>query len=350
MKKSNTPTIRIGFTLVELLVVIAIIGILIAMLLPAVQAAREAARRMTCANSMKQIATALHNYHSAHQRFPSGEIHQDGKYPGMPINSTPYRGPASYGYDSPHCHWDGQVGMWSNAIFPFNGLQAEYDMLDFEIRPQHGSKAHPAPGNIEVMQMKLSGYKCPSDPYTGMTTIWSGDHNVRLHNYFCVTGGDTEGDSSDLKWHSDVVSGNLGYFYCSKTNGIFYSDSETSIDDITDGTSNTAMIAETWARLYANHSAPAGCTVGESSRGMNLHMLVYFDVAPNHFVQDVGCPEPRKGSPWKVNSFHPGGVNIILADSSIQFVSDYVDLYVFRGFASIAGAETCTISDLNDAN
>ena len=348
MRKNKFQPTRSGFTLVELLVVIAIIGILIALLLPAVQAAREAARRISCANSMKQIATALHNYHSAHQRFPSGEIHEDGKYPGEPVSAN-VRGASGPFIDSPHCNWEGQIGMWSNAIFPYNGHQVEYDMLDFDVRPQYGTRVHPAEGNVEVMQMKLPGYKCPSDPYTGMTTAWGNGGEVRLHNYFCVTGGDIENHPGPYEWHSDVKSGNLNYFYCSKTNGIFYSDSKTSIDDISDGTSNTAMIAETWARRYANHSAPTGCP-GESSRGMNLHMLVYFDVAPNHFENVAGCPEPYKASPWKVNSFHPGGVNIILADSSIQFVSDYVDLEVFRGFASIAGAENATIGDLTATN
>ncbi len=149
-----------GFTLVELLVVITIIGILIALLLPAVQSAREAARRMQCGNNLKQIALGLMSYESAHGVFPPAEIHGGSWNAGY----VPY----PPGSSSEHCDWNGQIGIWMNLIFPYIEQQAAYDMLDFEIRPQYASE-----NNRKVMQMEFSLFFCPSDPYRGLTVGWS---------------------------------------------------------------------------------------------------------------------------------------------------------------------------------
>src|SRR3990172_8973393 len=105
-----------GFTLVELLVVIAIIGVLIAMLLPAVQQAREAARRLHCTNNLAQMGKAMNNYESAHGHSPPGEIHSTG--------------PAADFYE--HCRWHQFIGIWMNAIFPQMEQQADYDRLNFK--------------------------------------------------------------------------------------------------------------------------------------------------------------------------------------------------------------------------
>ena len=118
---------------------------------------------------------------------------------------------------------------------------------------------------------------------------------------------------------------------------MFYNDSQTQIRDIRDGVSNTAMICEVWGRKYSNHvasgSAPYG---GESSRGMNLHTAVYFDYTPNS----------TQHNPWKANSFHTGGVNCVFADGSVHFISDTIDLRIFRALATIAGREVIPASKL----
>lgn len=292
------PTAKAGFTLVELLVVIAIIGVLVALLLPAVQAARESARRMKCTNDFKQILLAMHSYHDVRKIFPPGEIH---------------------GYDAkgglgPHCYWDGAIGIWNNLIFPHIEEQASYDLLDFEIRPQWQSQ-----NNQQVMQMTFEFFLCPSDPYTGLTTEWASALNkARICHRYAVAGS-IEGSNTP---HPD---GTLQYSHCNFHNGMFFNDSATRAGDILDGLSNTIAVCETWGRTSVDHDVP-----GESSRGMNLHSVVYLDWTPNS----------NRTNPWKANSFHAGGVTTAYADGSVRFTPDTVELRVFQASASIAGGET----------
>ncbi len=317
-----------GFTLIELLVVIAIIGILIALLLPAVQAAREAARRAQCSNNLKQLGLALHNYHQANRVFPPGEVHEYGPRPGVPVATALGNSYGESFTQYPHCHWEGQIGIWFNLIFPQMEQQAAYDLLDFKIRPQFNS-----PNNVEVMKMEFAFMFCPSDPYRGLTTDWGGTgRNARIVHYYGVAGS----NEFAIMPHPDgSVS---SYNYSSANDGIFWNDSKTRIDDITDGTSNTAMVCEVWGRRYKNHTAPSGCT-GESSRGMNLHSLVYLDTPPNYFVVPGGSCPPYKQVPWKPNGFHPGGVNMVFADGSVHFVGDYIDLNLLKAISTINRGE-----------
>ncbi|MFM8635665.1 MAG: DUF1559 domain-containing protein, partial [Planctomycetia bacterium] len=287
---------RAGFSLVELLVVIAIIGVLIAMLLPAVQAARESSRRVKCSNSIKQMGVALLGYESAKKVFPPGEMHG--------LTSDPGYSASSYG--ASHCSWDGQIGIWMNLIFPQMERQTEYDRLDFAIRPQYASAA-----NREIMQARFEEWLCPTDPYTGLTTVWGagGDSNkARIAHYYAVNGS----GESITSPHPD---GTTSYSHCEAYDGMFYNDSQTRVAAIADGLSKTAMVCEVWGRRYAAHVEPANRPYGEeSSRGMNLHMSVYFDWTPN----------ATQSNPWKPNSFHRGGVQVGFADGSVRFVADTI--------------------------
>jgi prepilin-type N-terminal cleavage/methylation domain-containing protein len=294
---------RNGFTLVELLVVIAIIAILVGLLLPAVQSAREAARRIQCSNHYKNIGLALLTYENANGKFPPGEVH-GGTY------NSGYSPSTSSGTNRNHCEWDGQAGMWSNLIFPHIEQQAAYDKLDFEARKQY------TPANQEIFRLKFDFLLCPSDPYQGMTTNW-GSGNARICHVYAVAGS-IEGSN---KPHPD---GALTYSHCNAYDGMFFNDSDTTMAAIKDGSSQTAMICESWGRTSPNHDMS-----GESSRGMNLHSVVYLDWTPNS----------NQSNPWKANSFHPGGVFMCFADGSVHFIGDTIDLNNFKALATIAGKE-----------
>lgn len=309
--------LRTAFTLVELLVVIAIIGILVALLLPAVQAARESARRAQCANNLKQISLAILNYESGKNVFPPGEIHGGSWNPG-------YSPSTSAGSVRDHCEWDGQMGIWNNLIFPEMELQNVYDMIDFKARKQHTTA-----NNREVMQMKFPGFLCPSDPYTGLTSKW-GQTVARIVHYYGVAGDD---ESSNVA-HSD---GAQTYGHCNWHDGMFYNDSAVKRGSIQDGLSNTAMICETWGRVALGAS---------DSRGMNLHTVVYFGnvAGPGGAAY---TPNSNRSNPWKANSFHSGGVFVAFADGSIHFINDAIHGPTWRGLATIKGREVIDGSKLN---
>jgi len=264
---------RQAFTLVELLVVIAIIGVLIALLLPAVQQAREAARRMQCTNNLKQIGLSIHNYHDTFGSFPTGIV--------------------------PNRSWG-----WGTQLLPFIEQSALHDRLR-EASDDWGPFRTSEADQLALAEQKIDGYLCPSDtaPDLNDKCETNFESPIASSSYLGVTGNYDDG----------MVSGSYN-----PGNGVFYLSSKIEFRDIIDGTSNTLAVGE---RDYRNHkgaiwtgTTPDGSPGGVSNRG--------FVTAPVGFG--------RAGQDRKVNgthanamgSEHPGGANFALCDGSVRFLSE----------------------------
>ncbi len=291
------PSRRGAFTLIELLVVIAIIAILIGLLLPAVQKVREAAARAKCTNNVKQISLGLHSYHAAEGRFPAAQKFKN-------ILPDPLWNSNSDG-------WGSYMANWANEIFPYIEQQSLYATLDFDANPKTTSAA-----NVAAAQVKIPVYLCPSDPYQATTTPWSGNSQTggQIMHYFAVAGS------------------TRGWNWVDQLDGTFRPNLRTRLTDISDGTSNTAFICETWARRHANHSSTPGGVSGEMSRMWMLHNWVSLQWTPNSL-------HGKDQNTWAAASFHTGGVTVGFADGSVRFVRDSVDAGAFAGAGSIAGNE-----------
>ena len=315
-----------GFTLVELLVVIAIIGILIALLLPAVQAAREAGRRMECLNNFKQTALGLQAYHDTMGSFPIG----DAEWP------RPLVGGAS-------------MVTWLVAVLPFIEQDALYQTIDQNVvwPIYYNPSTKFPPGNAEAWRTNIPTYTCPSDdnddPPPGGAWIGFSHGNV----VGCFSADGTYGEPgvpldgcNDGAENPSVASGKRAIFNINLAH---------RIRDVADGTSHTVAISEIIA------GAPGtGDQRGMWSQDWGCH---YEHMHGPNSKRDavVGWAFPGGCDPVKhycdgsagcwstihfaASSYHPGGVNVGLLDGSGTFVNDKIDLAVWQALGSINGSD-----------
>ena len=326
---------RVGFTLVELLVVIAIIGILIALLLPAVQAAREAARRSQCTNNLKQLGLALHNYHDTFKTFPA--LGQGT----MAWSSTqPW-------YDSNYMHMSGFA-----VLLPFMEQTPLYDRFKAASPPYPPWGPAPWAVALPVFAEQPPTLLCPSDPASTQLDVAHG-HAGNINYNMCI--GD---EISDAIWW-----GNYG---TRKPRGIFGRYSFINIAGIKDGTSNTLAMSEQVVGIEANKwsihgyytqmvpltggnpageclvykgpgntilsTAPMTTPAGQISwRGVNwawgcVNNCGFNTVLPPN---SIGCDNSYAEWGDRVifppDSYHPGGVNAMAADGSVHFISETID-------------------------
>ncbi len=333
--------VRNGFTLVELLVVIAIIGILVALLLPAIQNARESARRSQCLSNLKQLGVALHNYVSAEKHFPPGAVAKT--YPGQPSHpETFYR--------------------WSSLahLLPFLENQSVRDLLDLSLPLYMPAAGYPiADRNKAGVAKILPEFLCPSDIGQPAKSEWGPTNYVA-----CAGSG---------------VGGGTPF----ETDGIFYVNSATSFAQIGDGSSHTAAMSEsllgediqailasgyggamperhykfslgfsatpdlTDTRCNSSRNFNSSLGNGNDPRGFAWCSGEYRCALYNHYYPpntanydcitsvtvDPSVPPKKLYSAygWRTaRGAHPAGVNVLLADGSVQFTSNSIDLLIWQ--------------------
>ncbi len=325
---------RLAFSLVELLVVIAIIGILVGLLLPAVQASRAAAARNACSNNLRQIGLAAHNHQSARGYFPSGSVAKE-------FAAEPWAAWSFY--------------RWSALaeLTPYLENTAAYDAIDLSV-PLYASTFGVRPENIEAVKLVIPEFLCPSDIGRAVAESFGPT------NYAVCAGSGAGGGTPR------------------NTDGIFYVNSQTTPAKITDGLSKTALASESLLgqpqpasphdpqREYKfSFSAPVSDAICNASAQWNISdargfawvsgeyrcgLYNHHDV-PNAAVPDcmgvqIGGGVKLIYTPfgWRAaRSNHAGGVNVLLADGSLRFVGSEVDAGVWKDLSTIAGGETAAV-------
>lgn len=314
-------TSRRGFTLIELLVVIAIIAILVALLLPAVQQAREAARRSTCKNQLKQIGIALHNYHDVHNTFPPGSL-------GFSATSPPAQ--------------PGNELSFQVFILPFIEQVTLYETVNFST-PGHASF------DTVLANQKIDVYLCPSSNKESdsanaslYTTHYYGNMGPTSGNgtagpYICQ-----EVDSGSGECTNGTGQGGFG------TLGVLGRNSKIRFRDITDGTSNTIAVGEISAHRTVDGTDMPGYSTwhrGFGGLGSGGCKNVTFPI--NSTAYDGTNTTTFDGTNFNEISFssnHTGGTHILFCDGATMFVSENVDLTVYKDSATRNGEETTSLT------
>jgi prepilin-type N-terminal cleavage/methylation domain-containing protein/prepilin-type processing-associated H-X9-DG protein len=356
---------RRGFTLIELLVVIAIIAVLIALLLPAVQAAREAGRRAQCVNNLKQIGIALHNYHTVHDVFPMG-------------SGSGVLTPATMTYQAKEC--------WSihAAILPQLEQTAIYNAINFNFSCDSTGYPTAYPNFTIFFQAQVKTFLCPSDPNASNV----GNDNTTGNNcYFGSIGATTDilgGGGSNTNTGTPNLS-NV------PTTGLFAFQQSKKIASVIDGTSNTVAFAESTVGnpAWRGPTKLVGITGVSSLPGLGAVQQNVFN-NPNGVLSGIqACsqawqslaptqkPDLQRGDTWcqgamcstlfntvvppnglndswaycsmvssgacsnisNADSYHSGGVNVLMADGHVQFIKDSINQRTWWGLGTVAGGE-----------
>jgi prepilin-type N-terminal cleavage/methylation domain-containing protein/prepilin-type processing-associated H-X9-DG protein len=330
------PTVRRwGFTLVELLVVIAIIGVLIGLLLPAVQAARESARRTQCANNLKQLGMGLHNYESTYKHFPAGSVRWNVSPVGQAADT-----------------WSSSGISWIARILPYCEQEGTNDLIRFETPFNQAPPATPA----QAKQALLPFIRCPSDLLDKKP-----NNSYAPTNYVACIG---VGDDPPFVSNKQAV---LPLVRVDDPR-----EHPVRISEILDGTANTmavseCMVNEPWVKRYGADTAGynncrAGTatpinnnqsdTGGAYANGRGYSWFYAIDnqawtystwFRPNDQVvkaQQHECHLWSHPGTLAARSRHPGGVQIMLADGSVRFIRDSISMTLWRNIGSRAGGES----------
>jgi prepilin-type N-terminal cleavage/methylation domain-containing protein/prepilin-type processing-associated H-X9-DG protein len=342
---------RRGFTLIELLVVIAIIGVLVALLLPAVQTARESARRTQCTNNLKQLGLAMHGYHDQFGSFPSGYHSQTWGPIDEQKNQQSQMQPI----------WQGGSGWaWGSLILGGLEQSALYNDINF-------SMDLTAPDSQTVRRTILTVFLCPSSNGLG-PVVMTGPRPGVLRD---LAAGQYVGNQGQF----GVDTYRVDDFDClpgfPADNGVLYSDSGVGIGDITDGTSTTLLIGErsrnvadatwvgvpfypykdlmveSWFCTKSTWSNPNACKPASYLVLARTGPFGGWDPNPLPSCATAIPPDPRVGTPNRkdagpdeYNSLHPGGCNFLFCDGSVRFLKDRMNAQAFSILATSASGES----------
>jgi prepilin-type N-terminal cleavage/methylation domain-containing protein len=308
-----------GFTLIELLVVIAIIAILIALLLPAVQQAREAARRTQCRNNLHQMGLAMHNYHDTHRMFPYGT--QSWSWDG----NTPQTGMGTPRGNNTTC---------LTMLLPFIDEAAVYNAYNFSAKQD-------ADANYTARSRTMAQYLCPSSPdaaepvyrYSKFypTRIWA---KATYAGVSCGTTGNGVSHRWEYPWLKDLAL----YGSTLRDNmGLLHPVHCTAMRDVRDGASNTLAMGEIlWNQALHNSSYQYNGRWADGYHGYGfLRCFEYGGINPPYDASVQKPPPYRNG----FLSAHEGGAFFLFADGQARFVSENADLTVLRSLATYAGNE-----------
>ncbi len=307
-----------AFTLIELLVVIAIIGVLIALLLPAVQSAREAARRAQCTNNFKQLGLALHNYHDSVGSFPIGRM-------GIGYNYAPQRG---------------QRRTWAFSVLPYFEQTNLFNAINFSLQFYESA-------NTTIIRTPLAMFQCPSDqpsiqepdtPYPrakgNVAANWGNTHFYQDEN---------RGATWPNPWNTGPMGlqgAPLGNYF---RGAPFRGNKPSSVSEFLDGTSQTLFVGEV---IIGQNAAGGAYDHRGDIFNDDLNCTMFFTyTTPNSKIPDV-MGGNAQGYPWcsygklpnvppctggipsfnTARSRHPGGVNLLFADGSVHFIKDTIDI------------------------
>jgi prepilin-type N-terminal cleavage/methylation domain-containing protein len=320
---------RQAFTLIELLVVIAIIGILIFLLLPAVQKVREAANRIRCANNLKQIGLAIHNYHDVNGTLPSGHIEQ------CPPDTT----------DETGCtYWTG----WSIQILPF--LEQDNLFKTYDNSSPNYEEDYPQNAAFSVQPVKV--YNCPSDPRAGQIILPDsiapfGHSNTSLEfmasSYKAMAGRMDTYQTYNLAgyWYEVRLTlqrqpSGLGAFHGDGFSGL----SASRLSDITDGTSTTLFVGERHTKSQPGRGPFWASTFNFYNTGASQPL--YSQALLPDYNQCVALVTPANANYCKCGwgSLHAGGhINFVFGDGSVHSISPNISMPIFVDLSTIAGGE-----------
>jgi prepilin-type N-terminal cleavage/methylation domain-containing protein/prepilin-type processing-associated H-X9-DG protein len=343
---------RRGFTLVELLVVIAIIGILVGLLLPAVQAAREAARRMQCSNNLKQIGLSFLNFESAMKHIPQGGFDGDPRLPGMMYNEAPGQ------YEGSTCCRAGHPNGWNHffKILPYMEQQNVYNLARFDVAPieRNSSFVATSPsydGEDEVARAIIPGFYCPSrrgptvygsqmsrNDYAGSAGFYQGE----------ILENGTTGTWTPALWGPQIPAAPLGMEprrnerttenfgnFGGRAGYILWGaqGAKRRLGDVTDGTSNCIMVSEK-ALPPSRHGTDGGDNERWNNSGwdednIRYHFPPMADTDPRNRALRV--QGDNNSTVWRryFGSAHPGGLNAAFGDGSVRFAPFNVDAIVW---------------------